>query len=187
MLDLTPFSLTRLSATKTTAASFETKEKLHADVERFLLTHEEGWTMTVGVLLLSNGDRQVLALECSKGAPPVLHGLAGRQRIGLSPEEGGDLSMELMQSRLDSWEPPLRPSKRKVDEEELDAGAGRSVREALESMGARFGTKQELLGESGRHRSFLYATFHPSAMEIPAVAYVLVRVLPLYHAHRSRG
>jgi hypothetical protein len=186
MLDLTPFQFTQLDDGRVKAAPFETKLQEEAMAERFQLTHRDGWHVIIAVPKLSNGERQVWQLECSASAPQVLNGLNGRQRIGIELLPSGELVMELMQSHMDSWQPPLRPTRRKVSEDELDAGAQRSVEGCLVALGARFGTKEHLVGDAGKHRGYPCAVFPRKEPQIAAVAFALVRVLPLHYENERR-
>jgi hypothetical protein len=130
--------------------------------------------LTVRDTTWANGERDVVACE-RHDSPQRFDTLIERLRLGISPRDG-DLYVELRHVRL---KPNGRGNLFAPDEAMLDDGAGLSVRGELERFGAtRVGSREELLGDTGRSRSRLGATFGRDAVLVPLVAYVLTRVAP---------
>ena len=144
-----------------------------------------GWSMRVAHLTWETGEREVRALDCDSKAHRM-HDICNRLRMSVSGVESSPaLSwMELSQARLVSEDDPIRTTKRKATSAELLEGAGGiPPQRELEKLGARFGTREELLGDTGRRRSYLCITFPRSDTVIPAVAFALTRVLPVWHRY----
>lgn len=65
--------------------------------------------------------------------------------------------------------------------QQLDEGAGMDVEKALFDAGASaYGTRAEVLGETGRTRNQMCVTFRDSEGDlVPIVAHIATRVLPV--------
>ena len=114
------------------------------------------------------------------GAPFTV--LENRLRMGARPMEDGSLSVQLTQGRLKvAGKPGLKDAGAFLaSEEELDAGAGVDVAATLARFGATaFGPESELLPPKKRASNYLCVIFPPDAVDLPAVAHLLTRVLPI--------
>jgi len=144
-----------------------------------------GWTMKLAYLHWESGEREVRALDCNS-TEHRMHDMCNRLRMSVSDVEHlpGIAWMELSQARLVSRVDPVRTTKKKATSIELLEGAGGIVpgRE-FERLGAGFGTRQELMGENGRRRGYLCTTFPMNDTVVPAVAFVLARVLPVWNRY----
>jgi hypothetical protein len=120
-----------------------------------------------------------LAVHDRCDAPPAFDRLASGSRLTVGEAPGGRALVELRQARLKggNWSNLFKASL-----EELDAGARTDVVTALRDAGAvEVGTREDVLGDEGRRRSFVVATSPPTAQDVPVVAYVLTRIAPLHH------
>src|SRR5207248_2515300 len=104
------------------------------------------------------------------------HGL----RLSVERDSPGQDVIELKQARLRDGDPKRWSNCFKASMRELRNGSGVDIGRTLRRAGVSdVGTKQDVLGDTGRHRNFLCATFDARAQWPPIVAYVLTRVLPL--------
>ena len=139
--------------------------------------------LRIGYAIFINGERDIRTLEVQKEFNTfgrLVHGL--RLAIQPVPDNHRDLYAELRQAlpkdNFDKHE-TLHPTTSEVD---LDQGSGLSVFEELRKVGAQVGTKQNLLGETGKRGPYLCIRFPKDNLWVPVVAYVTTRVLPI-----SRG
>ena len=117
------------------------------------------------------GERD-LAVHDRCDAPQRFDRLVSGSRLTVQPG-----LVELRQARM---KPGGWSNLFKADLAELDDGAGTDVATALRDAGATdVGTREEVLGDTGRRRSFVVATF-ADGREVPVVAYVLTRVAPVW-------
>jgi hypothetical protein len=139
--------------------------------------------LRIGYAIFINGERDIRTLEVQKEFNTfgrLVHGL--RLAIQPVPDNHRDLYAELRQAlpkdTFDKHE-TLHPTTSEVD---LDQGSGLSVSEELRKVGAQVGTKQNLLGETGKRGPYLCVRFPKDNLWPPVVTYVATRVLPI-----SRG
>lgn len=124
-----------------------------------------------------NGERDVRVLD--RGHSPqrydrLVHGV----RLGVQ-SHGDDRFCELRQNRM---KPGDWSNLYKATLAELSRGAGLDVREALLDAGAlEVGSRSEVLVDDGRRRAESCVLFHGGELRVPAVAYALTRVMPLYN------
>jgi hypothetical protein len=139
--------------------------------------------LRIAYAIFINGERDIRTLEVQKEFNTfgrLIHGL----RLAIQPVSNNShvLYAELRQAfpkeSFDKHE-TLHPT---VSEIDLDQGAGLSVFEELKKVGAEVGTKQELLGESGKRSPYLCVRFLKENLWAPTVAYATTRILPI-----SRG
>lgn len=125
----------------------------------------------------SSPQRDVRTLE-RHGSPQRFDRLCHGLRLAVHP--AGSLHfVELRQARMksDDWSNLYYATP-----EELDDGAATKVARTLRAVGAHeVGTREAVLGDTGRRRRFLCATFDAEANLVPVVAYVVTRVLPVLH------
>jgi hypothetical protein len=138
------------------------------------------WQLTIAHCQWDNGDQDV-RLHSRGNAPQCFDRFRSTGRLGINRGRIGEFFVELMQTRMGEND---HPRLRKVELEELSQGAGCDVRTVLTEMGAKVGTRESLIGDTGSHRSRYCATFARNAVEVAAVAYVLVRVAPFHRRIR---
>jgi hypothetical protein len=144
----------------------------------FEITDEEDCRLTVRDTQWANGERDIVTCE-RHGSPQRFDTLVERLRLPVL-SRGGELYVELRQVRL---RPNGRGNLFAPDEAGLDAGAGLAVTGELVRHGAtRVGTRGELLGDEGRTRSRIGASFPREAELVALVAYVCTRVAPVARA-----
>lgn len=135
----------------------------------------------IAYAIFINGERDIRTLEVRRE-----FNLFGRLQHGLRlsikevPDNPRSLYAELRQAfpkhSFDKHE-TLHPT---VHELDLDNGAaGLSVFSELQKLDAEVGTKQDLLGDTGRTSNHLCARFSKDNLWVPVVAYTLTRVLPI--------
>jgi len=146
-----------------------------------------GWTMQLAYLHWENGEREVRALNCNS-TEHRMHDMCNRLRMSVSEVDSGSNQawMELSQARLVSRSDPIRTTKKKATEGEFLEGApGIPPRRELEKLGAKLGTRNELLGDAGKRRSYLCTVFPSEDIVVPAVAFVLARTLPVWNRYEA--
>jgi len=137
--------------------------------------------LEVAVMTWMNGEQDVRVIK-AVNVPESLERLKHGLRIGI--HKSGRLRwIELAQARMKSanWSTAYRASK-----SELDQGANLKVVRLLKKAGAvEIGTKEKVLGNSGRKRFYLCSTFKNNSNSVPIVAYVLTRILPIMNQYPS--
>jgi hypothetical protein len=137
----------------------------------------------IGYAIFINNERDIRTLEVYDDFSTfgrLVHGL----RLAIQPISGdphnfyAELRQAFPRESFDRHE-TLHPT---ISEIDLDEGSGLSVFEELRRAGAQVGTKQELIGESGKRSSYLCTRFSKDNLWAPIIAYVATRVLPI-----SRG
>lgn len=147
---------------------------------------DDGIDIRIGYAIFINGERDIRTLEVQKEFSTfgrLVHGL--RLAIQPVPNDHHDLYAELRQALpKDTFgkHETLHPT---ISEIDLDQGAGLSVFEELKKAGARVGSKQELLGDTGRRAQYLYMRFSKDIMWAPIVAYIATRILPIKRGYRG--
>jgi hypothetical protein len=132
-----------------------------------------GFAVEVGVVDWSTGDRDVQMLRRLRGDEP-LDGLTRRLRISIR-EKDGNRWMELEQARLNEG----RPGSYRASLEELDERAGLSTCDVMRQMGGAIGTREDLLEDTSRRRSWMCAVFPEDALFAPVAAFTITRIAPL--------
>jgi hypothetical protein len=160
-----------------------TGEKTSGTAVIYRATIAEEEYLDIAYAVWSTGERDVRALEV-ESSRRALRRLEHGLRLGVERHSSELSVVELRQARiryddLRQWSNLFKASRR-----ELRDGAGVDVGRILRRAGTiDVGTKQDVLGEFGRHREFLCATFQRNAQWPPVVAYVLTRVLPLMRGY----
>lgn len=98
-------------------------------------------------------------------------------------KKNGYFTMEITQAQL-KVDPAHQgqAARKKVSKEQLSIPlAGQSADEIFQKFGAiGLGTKEELWGETNRHKSYLAVMFNDTSRHIPAVTHFVSRFIPLY-------
>ena len=135
--------------------------------------------MSIADTRWQNGERDIGALNPS--GPPQIDNL--KMRLHLQVQKfGGNrnkLTIDLRQARVRLDTDNLWSNLYKADESEHARGAGIDVAGLLNDYGADVGRCAALLGDSSPTGNRLCAVFPGSAEQIPIVAFVATRVLPL--------
>ena len=145
----------------------------------YLATGPEELEITIADTCWENGERDVRALETS--GPPQIDHLKMRLRLEVQEldSDAKKLKIDLRQARVRLNTENLWSNLYKADEDDHDRGAGIDVAGLLSEHGADVGHRAALLGDRGPTRNRLCAVFPPSAEQVPIVAFVATRVLPL--------
>lgn len=139
------------------------------------------WKMIIAHDRWDSG-RQDVKLHDRGTAPQRFDRFRSSRRLGIARiGTGGECYVELMQAQMEEND---HPTLRKVELAELSQGADCDIEVALTKMGAKVGTRESLLGDTGRSRSRYCATFPRDAIEVAVVAYVLTRIAPFHHQIR---
>lgn len=144
------------------------------------------WVLSIAHCRWDNGDQDVRLYDCGT-APRQFDRFRGTCRLGLNPRRRGtpierrELCVKLMQARMGEDD---HPQLRKADLPELSEPAGCDVGAVLAGMGARIGTCESLMGNTGGHKFVLCAAFHRCETDVAVVAYVLTRIAPFYREIR---
>jgi serine/threonine protein kinase len=155
-------------------------EPLDCEQRTYELEGPEGLLLTIVDEEFENGERQIRVGD-AYGSGPRFEELTGRLRLGVLESAEG-LRIDLAQGRIKDPETnPNRGGMYQATAEELDAAAGVSVLGELRALGATdLGTRAEIVGDTSGRRNFLCAAFPASATHLPAAAYVMIRVAPIY-------
>lgn len=159
-------------------------ESIAGGLQYLLLTNYD-WTMRLAYLHWENGEREMRALDCNS-TEHRMHDMCNRLRMSISPVEGrpGFAWMELSQARLIADSDPIRVTKKKASEIELLEGAGGiSPKLEFERLGAEFGSRAQVLGDENRRRDYSCVAFPADNSVVPAAAFVLARVLPVWNRY----
>ncbi len=130
-----------------------------------------------------NGDRYIRVKD-AYGSAPRFEELTGRLRLSVMEKKDSEdaLRVDLSQARI--ADPVLNEDRGGMylaTAEQLDAGAGADVAQALMSLGATsVGTREALLGDTSPRQGRLCAIFPSDAEHVPVAAYVMIRVAPIW-------
>ena len=153
----------------------------------FTARHEGVGELELGRLDFGT-SRDVRCLGYSREVPEVLHRLKHGLRLAVQDTGDGVTSwVELRQARIKPGTTPAWSNLFGATEEDLDRGAGLSVRRCLEGLGGQMGTRGSLLSEKGRRRGASCVLFHRDNLAVPLAAYLLTRVLPLLAGMEGRS
>lgn len=135
--------------------------------------------MVIADLEWDNGEREIRGWSMSEG-PDLLAQVVGRLRIGVYQHPALDRS-SVMDLRLPVINPETsRVTVRQASIEKLEAIAGPTIVSGLDEFGeVTFGTRAEILRDTGRRRNDLCAVFPNDKMAVPSILWLLTRLLPL--------
>ncbi len=149
-------------------------------VTTYVITDAAGLEFDVQDTRWRNGGREVAASVVT-GGTSMTNLLDGRLSLAARPVESGICTSDLRQARvkLDSYD--FTASLYMAQETELDTAAGLDVGSILREAGAILvGSRRQLLGDTGRARRHSCVVF-PTESDVPVLAFLLTRVLPLKH------
>ena len=136
----------------------------------------DGGVLEIGLTSWDNGDRDVRCfsrLAGPLGYDRLVHGA----RLGVAEKRPHEWDCELGILKYHTDRPPTVV---KAGLDDLDRVMGASAEDFLISLGATaVGTKEALLGDTGRRRGYLVMKSPEGHPAPPLAAYVLTRVLPL--------
>lgn len=142
-----------------------------------------GWSFPIVDVHWDSADevlRQVRADDVSDLSIPGSLSRLGNGGLKLDVRAGpeGTLTLDLRQAKPKADDPSWF-TLQNASESELEEGAGIDAIATLRGMGARIGSRRELLADRSSHKNSLCAVFAEAEGHIPVVAYALTRVLPL--------
>lgn len=126
-----------------------------------------------------NGERDVRAATVA-GSPSAAHLMKGLRLAVQTAPNGTGLFVPLRQARVKLNTLDLRASLYDATKSQLDVGSGIEVEATLRSFGASaVGKRQDLLGEPSHAPDRLIAVFDEESVDVPIIAYLSTRLLPL--------
>ncbi|HBZ35761.1 MAG TPA: hypothetical protein DEO33_05015 [Rikenellaceae bacterium] len=138
----------------------------------------------LGYAIFVTGERDIRTLDIQQEFNTfdrLKHGL--RLAIQPIPDNPRKFYAELRQAYpkdiFDKHE-TLHPTTSEID---LDQGAGLSLFGELKKAGAEVGTKQELLGDTGKRSPYLCASFSKENLWVPIIIYIATRILPIANGY----
>lgn len=145
----------------------------------YLATGPEELEITIADTCWENGERDIRALETS--GPPQIDHLKMRLRLEVQEldSDAKKLKIDLRQARVRLDTDRLWSNLYKADEDRHALGTGIDIARTLHQLGANVGPRGTLLGERGQPQNQLCAVFPCEAQQVPIVAFVTTRVLPL--------
>lgn len=131
--------------------------------------------LTLHNIVFDDGARQVIT-EKTHYSPARFNRLIRRLRFTTLDNNNGIFVLRQARMKDDVWSNLFTATR-----QQLDVGAGMDVEKALLDAGASaYGTRAEVLGETGRTRNQMCVTFRDDEGDlVPLVAYVATRVLPV--------
>lgn len=161
------------------------KKKSIGKIIPFHVTDEKV-DLLIGYAIFLNGERDIRTMEVLKEHDTfsrLKHGL--RLTVLPIPNRIDNYFVELKQAiPRDSFakHETLHPTRYEAD---LDAGAKLSVFSVLRKLGAKCGTKREVLADASKTSENLCASFSKENIWVPVGAYVLTRILPIRWGYRG--
>ena len=164
---------------KTTSGESCSGAGQRGDNTLYLATSPDELEVSIADTRWQNGERQVRALDAS--GPPQIENLRMRMHLQVLRAGGNrnKLTIDLRQARVRLNTDNLWSNLYKADEKEHARGAGIDVAEFLDDYCADVGRRAALLGDSSPTGNRLCAVFPRSAEQMPVVAFVATRILPL--------
>ncbi|MGM0984881.1 MAG: hypothetical protein ACQEXG_15905 [Pseudomonadota bacterium] len=171
--------ITDAGTTRIQASRIGSRDQVSVNAQLFGAVHSDGWRALLGVLEFDDGW-DVRCLDVGKGAPEAVYRLLHGLRMSISDgPSAGEQWVELSQARIDPEVVPPWSNLKKATASQLDDGAGTNVDEVISRVGGELGTREELLDDDSRRRSYLCCVFERNASLPPVTCYVLTRLLPL--------
>ena len=145
----------------------------------YLATGPDELEISIADTRWQNGEREIRAVDAS--GPPQIDNLPKRLQLQIQKTGGNpnNLMIDLKQARVRLDTDKLWSNLYQADETEHAWGAGIDVLGLLNDYGADVGSRAALLDDKGPIRNRLCAVFPRSAEQIPMVAFVATRALPL--------
>ncbi|MFM8380776.1 MAG: hypothetical protein ACKOA6_02115, partial [Actinomycetota bacterium] len=169
--------------------SFESAQSAGTDtvgpgtVRIYRVSGPVGEVLDIGYFISNCGTRWVSTVDVYETQYPLKR-LGQGLRLGIR-EHGEQLVAELAQAQINSEE--LWSNCYKADRDQLNSGAAVDSDALFQTHGAtRFGTKEAILGDTSNRRKYLCSTFPQSAVDLPAVLYLVTRILPLARGVRHQ-
>lgn len=151
------------------------------DLRIHLVDRDDGVALEITTFLTAQRQGVVVVSDVHHSGAPY-HVLENRLRMGLLPTDDGQIRIQLSQGRMKvlGVPGPKDANAFLASEQELDEGSGVDVRATLERFGATaYGSEAQLLPPKKRQSNYLCAIFPPDALDLPAVALLLTRILPV--------
>jgi len=144
-----------------------------------------GWKMQLAYLTWESEEREVRAVNCDS-IEHRMHDICNRVRMSVyeHAEDHDKAWIELSQARMTRGGGSDRATRKRATAIQLLEGAGGiQANRELRSLGADFGTRGQILGDPGLRRGYLCTSFATNNSVVPAVAFVLTRVLPVWNRY----
>lgn len=136
----------------------------------------ESVELELGDIAWDNGERSITVLD-RLSSPSKFDGLVRRLRMSVQPIDAHEAVVELSVAR---FKDPRQPSLMRAEIPTLGKEIGVDIIETLISAGARqVGTKGQVLGAQHNRRGYWCAVFAGTHPHVPAVASLLVRIIPV--------
>ena len=141
----------------------------------YAVRHPDGHSLDILYVAAENGERWVEARRIVSPSDRLKR-LDGRLRLMVLPHgRTAFCELRLARPKGERW-----ANLYKASLAELNAQTGVQIAELLREAGAQdVGSREALLGDTDRHRTFLCATFEPSSQEVPILAFLFTRTVPL--------
>ena len=144
----------------------------------------DGAILEIASTRWDNAERDVRTITRLSGSIAFDRLLSGC-RLGVGQTDQGLYYCEL---GITSFHEDKQPTVVKASEEDLNSVLGSDYKAMLMSFGAvAVGTREAVMDETNRRRSYLAVTFAPDTLHMPLVSYVLTRVLPLMRGFGRNG
>jgi len=143
------------------------------------------WKMQLAYLTWESGEREVRAINCDS-IEHRMHDICHRVRMSVyeHAQDHDKAWIELSQARITRGGGSDRATRKQATAIQLLEGAGGiQANRELRSLGADFGTRGQILDDTGRRRGYLCTSFPTNNIVVPAVAFVLTRVLPVWNRY----
>jgi hypothetical protein len=150
----------------------------------YSITVPDGGILEVAATHWDSGDRDVRTITRLAG-PAAYDRLVKGLRLGIAAAPNGGYFCELgiTQHHVDR-----QPTVVKADAADLKMMLGSDSGEMFRTLGATaYGTREVVIDDTSRRRSYLAVTFPQTAIDVPVAAYVLTRVLPLMKGFGRKG
>ncbi len=175
------FEISELSETPTISGQTPGRVKSRGRANLYEANGPEGLSVILRYEFWETGECDI-HLHDRRDAPPRFDRLRHGLRLVVEPCDGDRLvSLRQAQLKNENWSNLFDAS-----EDDLDAGAGAAVRDALMKLGATaIGPRRLVTGQDGRSGGRLCARFPVDCDIVPVAAYVLTRIAPIANGRRA--
>jgi len=154
--------------------------------DHFLYEVMDGKGMAIEVVYVKweNGEEDVRATKVVGGSRALRRLEPSRLRMGIYEFNNEVWWVELSQAQIKREDPNRWSTRRLATLDQLNAGAGIDLESKLAEVGSiDVGPKALVINDLGRRRNYYCAIFPAGNMTCPVAAFVLTRILPLYHGY----
>jgi hypothetical protein len=149
----------------------------------YRVTHEDGWHADIAFCEFTI-SRDIRCLFVSPNSPVQMHRLTHGLRMSVKRTESGSMRwMEASVAQMNKAKSPDWSNSVKLNLAEWNVATKLEVKPFLEDLGCEVGTREYVLGDDSRRRSYLCVAFERENIEAAIATYFLARVLPLANAY----